>query len=58
MDLIQLFSKILNYPGQNKTYRDIVVHFEKTGQSYEKQAFEELVKVKNGTNNSNIVEKP
>ncbi len=49
MDIIQIFSKILSNPAHIKPYRDLIKHL--TG--VEKQAFEEIIKVRNGTISTN-----
>ena len=52
MTIIEIFSKIISNPHHLKPYRDLIGLY-KDENSIEKQAFEELVRVKNETNGTN-----
>lgn len=52
MTIIEIFSKIISNPHHLKPYRDIIAYYGEEN-SIEKQAFEELIKVKNETDSTN-----
>lgn len=57
MNLIEIFSQIINNPEQTRLYRDIIEYYKKNNNTYEMQAFEAVLREKNANFNSNTDQK-